>query len=351
MAVREVEQLDAICIIGSNLRKEVPLLAHRVRKAALAGANISFVNTETYEYFFDINQYLLADDLVAELQGLLAGATGQGEASETHRKTVDALKAAESTAIFIGHIGGRHPRFAELRALASQLAQAVDAKLGFVTEGANAAGLSLAGVLPHRTVGGQVLATGGTTASQIVQQPKKGLVLFGAEPAFDCANGQAGIDAMTAADFVIAMTPFMNESLSQHADVILPVGTFAETSGTFVNAAGDWQSFGGVAMPLGASRPGWKVLRVLGNLLELANCEYQSSEDIRDELLQAAGETQPVNQFALPGNLEAPRSDAHSNGDVPMYQIDALVRRSESLQLTVEGHASTLATEDSRKIA
>jgi NADH-quinone oxidoreductase subunit G len=130
------------------------------------------------------------------------------------------------------------------------------------------------------------------------------------------------------------------------------MGTFAETSGTFVNAAGDWQSFGGVAESLGQARPGWKILRVLGNLLDLPECEYDSSEEVRDELRQLLVDAIPDNRVPLD---QVPGDSVESHGaeglDVPMYGIDALVRRSEPLQETRDGKAAFIETAEKRKIA
>ena len=140
--------------------------------------------------------------------------------------------------------------------------------------------------------------------------------------------------------FVVAVTPFATEQLKQVAHVLLPIGTFAESSGTYVNLNGVWQSFAGAAKPYGESRPGWKVLRVLGNLLGLSGFEYQSSEDVREELRRVCGDA---------ANVAAPYRGKHSPGtskanggviDLPMYQVDALVRRAPSLQRTREGRTA-----------
>jgi len=344
--IDEIERSDAVLIVGSNLRKEVPLLAHRVRKAALAGAKVSFVDTEAREYLFDVAANVTNDDLVAALEGVV------NSTDELQQSVVQSLTAAKNARIIVGQIALRHPRFAEIRALAAALAQQTGATLGFATEGANAAGLSIAGVLPHREAAGTAAKTTGAHADDIVAKRSRGLVLFGIEPELDCADGTAALSAMADADFVLAMSPFDAESLHEHADVILPTGTFAETSGTYVNAAGEWQSFYGVAQPWGESRPGWKILRVLGNLLEMPACEYDSSEAIRDELRErAANLPATVDLSALAGKVSgAVANPAAAHLDTPMYQIDSLVRRAASLQLTRDAGDAADASAD-RKIA
>ena len=340
--IEGIEKSDALLVIGSNLRKEVPLLAHRVRKAALAGGSVAFVNSARYEYLFDVAGYFDNDDLIAELERLLASS------AEECRAVVTALKDATAARILLGQIAQRHPRFAEIRALAASLADATGASLGYVTEGANAAGLSIAGVLPHREAGGARVAGPGASASEIVANPPRGLVLFGAEPEADFADCDATLRAAANAEFVVAMSPFLGDGLNQHASVVLPIGTFAETSGTYVNAAGEWQSFNGVAQPVGDCRPGWKILRVLGNLLELPGCGYDLSTDIVAELRSQFDDARidelptkkPSSSTAAPVPVAAL--------DVPMYQVDALVRRSASLQLTQDARGDA---PDERKIA
>ncbi len=351
MKIADVENLDAVCVIGANLRKEVPLLAHRLRKAALNGAHVSFVNSQRDEYLFSVGEYLLGSDLVAELQALIGAAAQRSGVGPAAGNIAGALRDGEKTAVFIGQIGMRHPRFAEIRRLASELSQLTGAQLGFISEGANSAGLSLAGVTPHRGIGGAPVGKAGSTAADMVADPAHGLLLFGVEPEFDCADGAAGIRAVEQAGFVVAFSPFFDETLKNHADVVLPMATFAETSGTFVNVAGDWQSFGGVAMPFDESRPGWKILRVLGNLLDLPDCAYVTSESVRDELQKVVGELSAVNRFT---NDLVPRPTDQgilSEVDVPMYQVDALVRRSQSLQLTRDGSPGEQDAVDDRRSA
>ncbi len=337
MAIADIEKLGAVCVIGSNLRKEVPLLAHRVRKAAMSGAHVSFINTTRDEYLFDVSEFLVASALIAELAALVKVAAQQDVSGGAAGNIVAALRAAGSAAVFIGQIGLRHPQFAEIRALASELARLTGAQLGFISEGANSAGLSLAGVLPHRGIAGVVEKTQGATAADMIANPMQGLLLFGVEPEFDCADGAAGLRSIEAAEFVVACSPFFDQTLHAHADVVLPLATFAETAGTYVNAAGDWQSFGGVAMPFGESRPGWKILRVLGNLVELPDCTYATSECVRDELRAAVSGARPGNEFSSQVPVDSIDKASAQQLDVPMYQIDALVRRSHSLQLTRDG--------------
>ncbi len=323
MPVADIETLDAMLIVGSHLRREVPLLAHRVRKAAIRGARVHLLNAEHYDYLFPVAGERIDQDLCAGLSGIAAA-----------DDVVGALQQAEQGAVLLGQIAMRHPRFAELRQLAAELASRTGSLLGYIPEGANAAGLSLAGVLPHRGPGGNQPAVIGHHAGELLNNAPATLVLFGIEPEHDCAAGP-GVAALEKAGQVIAVTPFLAGSVAAHADIVLPVGTFAETAGTFVNAAGDWQSFAAAAAPVGDSRPGWKVLRVLGNLLALPDCNYATAADVLDAVQATAGNPRPDNTLqgtVTPG--PSPASDTAVNLHVPIYQVDALVRRSASLQLT-----------------
>ncbi len=326
MPVADVESLDAMLIVGSHLRHEVPLLAHRVRKAAGRGGQVHLLNPARYDYLFPVAGQVVTDDLLAGLSGLAPA-----------DEVVTALQQGEHAAVLLGQIAMRHPRFAELRQLAADLAARTGASLGYIPEGANAAGLSLAGVLPHRGPGGLQAPAAGLNAGDLLNTPPATLVLFGVEPEQDCAtlNAPAGLQS---SGRVIAITPFVAGSVAAHADVVLPVGTFAETAGTFVNAAGDWQSFAAAAAALADSRPAWKVLRVLGNLLEMPDCNYSSAAEVLDAARMSAGNCRPDNSLpttAEPGPPPAIHGDP--NLHVPIYQVDALVRRAASLQQTRDG--------------
>jgi NADH-quinone oxidoreductase subunit G len=373
MTIAAIEQLDALLIVGSNLRHEAPMLAHRVRKAALGNAaRIAFLNPARYEYLFPVAAYLTAggatdksdqkngvnksDAIVVALAAVVAATAqkaarpvpaqvqalvGSVKVTAEERALADALLHGERRAILLGALAMRHPAYADLRQLALALAELTGARLAYVPEGGNAAGAYLAGVLPHRDVGGQALQSMGLHARAMFEAPLKAYVLLGGiEPDRDLSSEQANA-ALSAADCVIALTPFVNSALLESAQVLLPMGTFAETSGTFVNIEGRWQGFTGAAKPVGESRPGWKVLRVLGNLLALAGFEYESSEAVRDELQGKLGpgklgDAAPDNRIAPRRVLDAERPQGPWV-DIPIYQVDALVRRAPALQNTRDG--------------
>jgi NADH-quinone oxidoreductase subunit G len=353
MKIADVESLEGVLVLGSNLRHEMPLLAHRIRKAALRGAKVAFLNPRRFEYLFTLAGYGVAEDLVSGLAAVVrAAASAAGRevpagvpaaaVDDGHRALAQALAQGARRAIFLGTLAQRHPAYAEIKALAAALATMCGATVGLITEGANAAGAYLAGAVPHREPGGAPVAGGSSARAMLENRLKAYLLLGGIDPANDLA---AAPDALAGA-FVVAATSHLSESLRATAHVVLPVGTFAESSGTFVNVEGRWQSWAGAASLQGESRPGWKVLRVLANMLNLPGFDYTSSEEVRDALRRLCGDralpvTSATGSGARPDGRALKVEGNASAGpwvDIPPYQVDVLVRGSDSLAKTKDGH-------------
>ena len=349
LKIADIERLEGVLLIGSNLRSEMPMLAHRLRKAAVKGARVAFLNPCRFEYLFPVAAYVLSEnDLVADLCAVLsatatllkkpvperaAGASVNG----AHRAAAAALQG-ERRAVILGTLAQRHPQYSELKALAALLADLCGASVGCITEGANAAGAYLAGVVPHREPGGAPAPVVGLSARAMLESALKAYVLFGGlDPASDFGVSSP---AMGSAELVIAISSHLPESLRASVHVVLPIGSFAETSGTFVNAEGRWQSWTGAAKLVGESRPGWKVLRVLANLLNVHGMDFVSSEEIRETVKQSAG-IRASASTAGPGSAAAvlPSGPAPTGAwvDIPPYQGEVLVRGSEALAKTKDG--------------
>jgi NADH-quinone oxidoreductase subunit G len=359
-SIADLDTRQGIFIVGSNLRMEVPIVAHRVRKAARKGASVAFLNPAVYAYHFKAAHVVAAPDaMVASLAAVLAAAaSAAGVAVPAHlARSIEGVKvtdahqlAAAALArkpglVLLGHLAQRHPQYADLRALAAGLAAVTGATLGYLSEGANAAGAALAGATPHRGVGGKGVPRLGSDAHAMLETPRKAYILFGIEPAHDLANGAVALTALRKAT-VVAFTAFVSDELLDVADVLLPIATFAETAGTYISVEGRWQSFDAAADLPGDARPGWRVLRVLGNELELPNCEYRSPSEISAELereLGAARELQPADTHYKGSFVANARGRTVPIGalDVPIYAIDSLVRRAEALQQTVLGRQGT----------
>ncbi|HEY6618690.1 MAG TPA: NADH-quinone oxidoreductase subunit NuoG [Steroidobacteraceae bacterium] len=343
----EVERLEGVLIVGSDLRREVPMLAHRIRKAAIkGGARVAFLNPRRFDYMFPLAGYVAETDLVAELSALVHAAAGAvnkpvpagvrpATVTDAHQALIAALSHGSRRAVILGTLAQRHPAYSQLKALSAALAELSGASVGCITEGPNAAGAYLAGAVPHREAGGTPIGSAGLSARQMLDSPLKAYVLLGAiDPANDLA-----VDpwALASADLVVAVTSHLPEPLRGVVHVVLPIGTFAETSGTYVNAEGRWQSWAGAAKLPGEARPGWKVLRVLANLLNLHGIDYDSSNEIRDALKTLCGtrlEPAPAPFSGAMPNGEIPKG---SWVEIPPYQTDLLVRGSEPLQKTKDG--------------
>jgi NADH-quinone oxidoreductase subunit G len=315
-SIAELEDQDAIFVIGSNLRQEAPILAHRIRKAALGGASVSFASSEEHEYFFDVDHYLSG----AGLTDLLS--------EKGVEPILKKLRKADNALVLLGNIAGRHGTFSAVRALAAKIASKTGAKLGTLSPGANSAGLSLAGVLP-REDGGQHVGT-------MLDESLDTVMLLNVEPDADIHATDDAVAKLAKQRFVIALTPFISDALLDTADLLLPVGTFAETSGTYVNIEGTWQSFAGVANPVGEARPTWKVLRVLGNLVDADGFDYVTSEDVLEECRAKVGEVAPEPLKGGKATKVNGADQPEDEIDIPLYSVDGLVRRARALQLTPE---------------
>jgi NADH-quinone oxidoreductase subunit G len=363
MPIAEVEKLEGVLIIGANLRHEMPMLAHRIRKAAVkGGAKVAFLNPRVFEYLFPVAAYGLAErDLVGNLTAVVHAAAAAAKkpvpaglkgatVTDDHKSVAAVLAAGTRRAVLLGNLAQRHPAYSELKRLAGLLASLTGARLALMTEGPNAAGAYLAGAVPHRQPGGMPARSPGLAARAMMDSALKAYVLFGGiDPALDLG---AGCDPLRTAELVVAATTHLPASLREVAHVVLPIGSFAESSGTYVNIEGRWQSWAGAAKLVGDSRPGWKVLRVLADLLAVPGVDYISSEEIRESLRSVCGEglTAPVGGAGAAaaggavGGSAAGGSEVNGGAepsgpwiDIPPYQVDVLVRGSEALGKTKDG--------------
>lgn len=347
LSIADYARLSAALVIGSRVRHEVPILAHRLRQAAVReGGRISFLDSEQQTLHFPVDQQIiqppsnwLATLLAviksasqikgAELSPRMAAAVADIQVAAQHQQVAERLLGGGSRVILLGLLAARHSAYADLLAAAQTLCELTGAKLGLLSEGPNSVGASMAGAVAHRAPGGAALGQSRLTVQGMLESRLGAYLLHGGiEPEFDIALASA-TSQLTQSPFVVALTPFLTDAMRQWADLLLPIGTFAETSGTYVNGEGRWQSFAGCARPPGESRPGWKVLRVLGNLLGVDGFDYESSEQVRDELRGQLVE--------LPAGLS---DRAVTTVPVPavepvgMYQVDALIRRAAPLQQT-----------------
>jgi len=346
MLLSEIKDLDAALVVGSFLRKDHPLFAQRLRQLAKRFGEVSLVSVSGDDPLIRLTGQIAVppQDLVLALATIvkavaqLNGVEGPPgfesvDPCDKSRAIAQSLLNGEKKAIFLGNVAEQIAQAGQLHALAVELSRLTGATLGFIGEAANSVGGYVANALPT-----------GLNAYEMFAQPRKAYVLLGVEPELDCANPGMAVAALKQASLVVTLTPFKNAAAMEYADVMLPIAAFAETSGTFVNAEGRVQSVVGVCRPQGEARPGWKVLRVLGNVLALPGFDYESSEQVRDEAIPSGA----VFVDGLDNGVDLQIQSANSSSaglrrvaDVPIYFADPLVRRATSLQQTKDAAAPT----------
>ncbi len=339
LRLSEIKSLDAVLVIGSFLRKDHPLFAQRLRQLAKKSGKVSLISVTSDDPLINLHARVTVSP--AELAGALAGvvkavaqlkcATVPAgleslEPCAASKMIAESLLAGERRAIFLGNVAEQSAQAAQLHALVSELARLTGASFGFVGEAANSVGGYVAQALPTAL-----------NAYEMFAQPRKAYILLGIEPELDCYNPQQAVSALKRAALVVMLSPFKHEAALDYADVVLPVAPFAETSGSYVNTEGRLQSFSGVCRPLGDARPAWKVLRVLGNVLAIPGFDYESSEQVRDEIVLPGStfvsglENTFDSQVFAPGVVSG---GLQRIADVPIYFTDPLVRHGVALQQT-----------------
>jgi NADH-quinone oxidoreductase subunit G len=354
MQLEDLEKQKAVLLIGSDVRREQPMANHRIRKAVLKGASVSVVNPIAFAFNYDIAEQCVTDPAgMIEALGKIANASGAvpaslsefvADADEAAQNIAQSLKDADtdSSIVLLGNIATQHPSYGILRALASVIAENTGANLGYLAESANTAGAWLAGVVPHRLAGGA--STEGRHTHDMLMSATKTFILFDVEPAHDFNDPQLAEAAMSHAECVVAFTSFASDKLRSYANILLPISTFAETSGTFVNTEGKMQSFKGAGTLQGDSRPGWKILRVLGNMMDIDGFDYMSTQDILTEFkelvsISSDNALSVTDDYALadvPAGLQR-------IGNTHMYATDSLVRRAEALQKSAAEDCNSVA--------
>jgi len=341
MKVADIGKLDRVLLVGTTLRKDHPLIAHRLRQAAKRVTQLNFINPFDDELLMRVaNKAVVAPAAMAATlaQVVKSAAEQKGVAvpeavrgvtvSEPAQRIAASLVSGQNGAIFLGNLAQHHPQAALLQALAQALAEVTGARFGFLGEAANSVGGYVAGCIP---------AAGGKNAAQMLKQPLKAYLLLGVEAELDTHDPQLAVAAMKAAELVVAMSPYQHMA-TEYANVLLPISTFTETAGAFVSTEGAVQTFQGVVRPLGETRPAWKVLRVLGNLLGSNGFEHDSSEEVRREALgegDVSGKLgNKMKQAPLDGVTTPQGGGLQRIAEVPIYAADAIVRRARALKIT-----------------
>ncbi|CAN7208464.1 NADH-quinone oxidoreductase subunit NuoG [Variovorax sp. LjRoot178] len=346
-SIASLSQLQRVLVIGSNLRKDHPLFAQRIRQSVRKGGVLSALTSP--ELLADDEAWAMPVanavrvaaqdwvDALAEIAGAVAASTGVAAPVASSDAPGDAAKAiaasllgGERKAILLGNAAAHHADAGALLALANWIGAQTGATVGYLTEAANTVGAQLVGALPR---------DGGLHAGDMLAGGLKAVLLLNTEPVFDSAAAASVIEALTHAQMVVTLSPF--KANLEFSDVLLPIAPFTETPGTFVNAEGRVQSFHAVVKPLGEARPAWKVLRVLANLLGLSGFSFESTADVLADI--GAGASVPADKLsnATAARLDGERA-AHAAPPVAasIYQLDSIVRRAPSLQLTADARAT-----------
>lgn len=335
-SIAALSDLQAALVVGSNLRKDHPLFAQRIRQATKKGCQVFALNAKVYDWAMPVTASVVAAQDWAQALADVAAAVAQakgvqapvaGQANVEADAIAQALIAGERKAILLGNAAAHHAHAAELLALANWIGEQTGATVGYLTEAANTVGAQWVKAQPQ---------TNGLHAAQMIAGGLKAAILLNNEPALDSAAGQQALQGLNKSEMVVTLSPFKtNLDIS---DVLLPIAPFTETSGSFVNAEGRVQSFHAVVKPLGETRPAWKVLRVLANLLGVQGVDYESSQDVLRTAIGADTTQVPAQVLsnATKTAIQVPTGPVAEPVVASIYQLDSIVRRAPSLQLTAD---------------
>lgn len=343
-SIASLSTLQSVLVFGSNLRKDHPLFAQRIRQAARHGCAVHAVNSVAYDWAMPVTTSVVVPAsgwmrmlaqiaaAVAEVKAIELPKDIAETVGEPARAIAASLLAGERKAILLGNGAAHHAQASSILALVQWIATHTGATFGYLSEAANTVGAQF--------VGAQPLGKGFNAAEMLAGKVKAALLL-NTEPTLDSVAGVRATLDLSAVDMVVTLSPFKTNL--EFSDVLLPIAPFTETAGTFVNAEGRVQSFHAVVKPLGETRPAWKILRVLGNLLEIPDMEWETAQDVLSTVLgQENLQNSHLSVHSLHNETSVPiHAQAHECAEpvvAAIYQLDSLVRRSPALQKTVDAH-------------
>ena len=370
MPISKFQELDGVLIVGSNIRKELPLISLRLRRLAQQGGEIAVLNPMSFNHNFTTAQEVIVKPsmmaiVFASIARKVATATGKAdllprrlvELATRHEFGTDVDAIADcltgddsDVLILLGQIAMNHPDASMLRQIASWMGENCGIRIALLPDANGVAGW-VAGCVPHRLPGGRSNASPGLNSKKMIDERLKAYVLYGVEVSNDYADPVALDTALNEAEFVVSFSTFRS-AVPMQADVVFPLAAFTEIDAGYINCEGVTQFASAAVKPMGQSRPGWKILRVLGNFLKLDGFDQVTSKDIITELEEVYDLSEPISVrykpdlqainhvFAQPAELK--------NGkqldriiDVPVYSVDPTVRRATALQSTKD--ADTVA--------
>ena len=349
MPIAALSELQSVLVVGSYLRKDQPLFAARIRQAQRKGAQVFSINSQERDWAIPKADITLPAGqwgvalaqiaaAVAQAKGIAAPVTAQ--ADDAAKAVAASLLQSERKGVLLGNAAAHHAQADALLALANWIAEQTGASVGYLTEAANTLGAQWVGAMPQAAGknAGQMMAGAGSNMGA--------MLLLNVEPEFDTAAAQP-----VEADMVVTLSPF--KANMAFSDVLLPIAPFTETAGTFVNAEGRVQSFHGVVKPLGDTRPAWKVLRALGNILGLQEGAFAANA--AEEVLASTGlqvgektTSSRYNNKSCSGSFDGlnAQNDMQEPCSAAIYQLDSVVRRAPSLQATRDGRLGQLGRKE-----
>lgn len=357
MSIADIETRDTILLLGSNIRKEQPILSTRLFKATQDGLKVMSINPVDEPFVFEQVEKLITADFVEALAEVTVALSqikqrkidslGSIVPSEAAIRMAEKLHAAEKPALLLGAYALNHPYAATIRRLADLIAQLSGATVGSLTQGPNAAGAWIAGCVPHRGVGGALVDAVGKSAKELlVDEPVSGYFLLNVEPEFDTTYPKEALAALKKAKLVVCLSTFATDAMYEYADFILPVAPMSETAGTYVNVEGQWQSFTAASVPHGQSKPAWKILRVIANFLDLPGFAYQSTlaviESVKHQMDQCEPQKNTEGDNAALTIPEVHEEALRCVFNWHIYRDNPLVRRSTSLQKLIRPEETML---------
>jgi NADH-quinone oxidoreductase subunit G len=356
----ELKQAEHVLLIGSNIHKEQPLIGLHLRKNSLHGGKISIINPLDFTINFTTRHKIIPDagDLLTPLAGIAQYVLQQSKVNNISLDIIEKFKnllakytptveqeliakeilATANGHIVLGALAINHPQAAKINSLCNFISQITGHKFGMLTEGGNAAGAWVTGCVPHRFGEGK-------NVNKMLTDNLSAYILLGIEPNLDSCFGDQAVACLNKAELVIALTAFESSSIAACADVMLPIATWLETPGTYINCTGEWQSVSASVIPEDNIRPAWKVLRVLANLLDLDNFAYMSNQDVLIEIKSTLqlGEDLPKFSQYIPDNLENNANGLFRVASTPIYAVDMFVRRAKALAATKDAISAEIA--------
>lgn len=354
-SIQSIEKNDVTFLIGSDIRTEQPMLAHRMRKAASTGGIVASLNPKQFDFYFKNQKSWTLEPqewvnalakivkcassvelkkLPNELSDLVANVSITADA----RNIYELLINSDKTSVLLGALTESHPQSSVIRALANFIANITGSNFGIIAQSGNTAGAWLSGAIPHRLPAGIESYKKGLNSNEMLEKKRRLYILFNLEPEFDFINAPVAIKAMQEAEYVVSFSPYITDHMKEYADAILPIATFAETDGTYINAEGRWQSVNKSISAPDESRSAWRVLRVLANRLGIDDIKYQTCSEITKEIKSKFDEKINFDSKLCDlskVNIFSQKADLYRVSSTPIYATDNIVRRASSLQSTV----------------